>query len=296
MRKPSSVFRIFALFSLGSGILLFVVATSMDAPVEPDTSPVYRDLQSAMPAAQYYPLIKDTLWQGFDSLDNFLGLIYRVFPRGYKGSIPVMVGVDSTGTITGLLIPRSELKETPGLGMKVADSSFRARFTGRTAADLKLKKDGGEIDAISGATVSSRAVCNGIRNGYEKYSSCMIHPDEKSRVLPGAYNFTTVIKDTLWLAGRGPDTAGIVIQGFVMGYLDTIKFMVGVDRRGKITGVEILASSETEGIGERIREKEFLTKFKDSIPDAISGATMSSRPLIDAIRSCVDRFKEYYRP
>jgi RnfABCDGE-type electron transport complex G subunit len=292
MKNPSSVFRFFAIFSLGSGILLFLVATSLKNPVQPETSLVYRDLQTVLPAGQYYPLIDDTLWQAFDSVDNFRGLVFRTFPRGYKDVIPIMVGVDSAGVITGLRISRSSLKETPGLGMKVADSTFLARFIGRTAAALKLKKDGGGIDAISGATVSSRAVCNGIRGGYEKYLSCMIHPDEKNRVLPGAYNFTPVIQDTLWLAGRGPDTAGIVIKGFVMGYLDTIQFMVGVDRRGKITGVEILSSSETEGIGERIREREFLSKFKDSI----SGATMSSRPLIEAVRSYVERFKEYYRP
>jgi RnfABCDGE-type electron transport complex G subunit len=296
MKSQSSFFRFFALFSLGSGILLFLVATNLAGPTEPENSPAYRDLQSVLPAAQYYPLIKDTLWQAFDSLNNFLGLVYRAFPRGYKGGIPILTGVDSAGIITGLRIPRPELMETPGLGMKVADSSFLARLIGRAAAALKLKKDGGEIDAISGATVSSRAVCNGIRNGYEKYSSCMIHPDEKSRVLPGAFNFAPVIPDTLWLACRGPDTAGLVIRGFVMGYLDTIKFMVGVDRRGKITGIEIQSSHETEGIGERIREKEFLNKFKDSIPDAISGATMSSRPLIDAVRNYVERFREYYRP
>jgi Na+-translocating ferredoxin:NAD+ oxidoreductase RnfG subunit len=71
--------------------------------------------------------------------------------------------------------------------------------------------------------------------------------------------------------------------------------MVGVDRRGKIASVEITSSHETEGIGERIREKEFLNKFKDTIPDVISGATMSSRPLIGAVPRYLERFKEYYR-
>jgi len=295
MRKPSPSLRFFVLFSLSSGILLFLVGANPEVSVKTAGGTDYRDLRFVLPAVQYNPVIPDTLWQAFDSSNNFAGLAFQVFPRGYKGEIPVLVGVDSAGVITGIIIPKANLRETPGLGMKVADSSFIARLIGRAANALKLKRDGGEIDAVSGATVSSRAVCNGIRNGYEKYASCMIHPDEKNRVLPGAWNYLPIIPDTLWRAYCGPDTAGIVIQGFVIGYLDTIKFMAGVDRRGRITGVEITSSHETEGIGERIREKEFLNKFKDTIPDAISGATMSSRPLILSIQKYVERFKDYYR-
>lgn len=295
MKKNHSAVLFFALFALGSGALLFLFAANPPTPSEPESGAVFPDLRFVLPAAQYNPVISDTLWQAFDSVRNFLGLVFRIFPRGYKGPIPALIGVDSAGVVTGVRISKAELRETPGLGMKVADSSFIARLIGRVACKLRLKRDGGEVDAVSGATVSSRAVCDGIRMSYDKYSSCMIHPDEKNRVLPGAWNYAPIITDTLWLAYCGPDTAGIVIRGFVMGYLDTIKFMVGVDRRGKITGVEILSSHETEGIGERIREKEFLNKFRDTVPDVISGATMSSQPLIRAVRNYVERFKEYYR-
>jgi len=295
MKKYSPAFVFFALFALGSGALLYLVSANPQAPAEPESGAVFPELRFVLPAAQYYPVITDTLWQAFDSARNFLGLAFRVSPRGYKGAVPVLVGVDSAGMIIGVRISKMELRETPGLGMKVADSSFIARLIGRAAGELNLIGDGGEIDAVSGATVSSRAVCGGIRNGFDKYSSCMIHPDEKNRVLPGAWNYAPVIRDTLWVAYCGSDTAGIVFRGFAMGYLDTIKFMVGVDRRGKIAGVEITSSHETEGIGERIREKEFLNKFKDTIPDVISGATMSSRPLIGAIQHYLERFKGYYR-
>jgi RnfABCDGE-type electron transport complex G subunit len=295
MKNKTPAMLCFACFALGSGALLFLVAANLQTPSEPESGAVFPELRFVLPAAQYYPVIADTLWQAFDSVKNFRGLVFRIFPRGYKGAIPALVGVDSAGMITGVRISKMELRETPGLGMKVADSSFIVRLIGRAADKLKLKRDGGEIDAVSGATVSSRALCDGIRLNYDKYSSCMIHPDEKNRVLSGAWNYASVIPDTLWLAYCGSDTAGIVIRGFVMGYLDTIKFMVGVDRRGKIAGVEITSSHETEGIGERIREKEFLNKFRDSIPDVISGATMSSRPLIRAVQNYVERFKEYYR-
>jgi Na+-translocating ferredoxin:NAD+ oxidoreductase RnfG subunit len=293
MKKISPALIFFVCFTLGSGILLSLVAAYSEPP-PPETSG--NELSLVLAAGRYTAVIPETLWQAFDSAGYFVGLAYRVFPRGYKGFIPILVGVDSAGVITGIHIDRADLKESPGLGLKVADSSFIGQLLGRAAEALKLKRDSGEVDAVSGATISSRAVCDGVRNGFTTYANYLIRPNEKNRVLPGAWNFTEVIKDTLWLAYRGPDTAGIVFKGKTMGYLDTIKFMVGVDRKGKITGVEVLSSHETEGVGERIRDPEFLDKFKDEIPDAISGATMSSRPFIKAIREGVERFRDYYRP
>jgi Na+-translocating ferredoxin:NAD+ oxidoreductase RnfG subunit len=293
MKKISPALIYFVCFTLGSGIFLSLVA----AYSEPPPLEISGDeLPSVLAAGRYTAVIPETLWQAFDTAGHFVGLAYRVFPRGYKGIIPILVGVDSAGVITGIRIDRGDLKESPGLGLKVADPPFIGQLLGRAAEALKLKQDGGEVDAVSGATISSRAVCDGVRIGFTAYANCLIRPNEKNRVLPGAWNYTEIIKDTLWLAYCGPDTAGIVFKGATMGYLDTIKFMVGVDRKGKITGVEVLSSHETEGVGERIREPAFLNQFKDGVPDAISGATMSSRPFIKAIREGVERFKEYYHP
>jgi hypothetical protein len=103
MRKPSPSLRFFVLFSLSSGILLFLVGANPEVSVKTAGGTDYRDLRFVLPAVQYNPVIPDTLWQAFDSSNNFAGLAFQVFPRGYKGEIPVLVGVDSAGALAPAL-------------------------------------------------------------------------------------------------------------------------------------------------------------------------------------------------
>ncbi|MDO4296149.1 MAG: RnfABCDGE type electron transport complex subunit G [bacterium] len=84
---------------------------------------------------------------------------------GYGGNVTLTIGITNEGAITG--IGFLTLNETPGLGMKVADDAFKGQFVGKNAEQLTLVKGGGasgedEIDAISGATVTSSAVTNAV--------------------------------------------------------------------------------------------------------------------------------------
>ncbi|MEO0085277.1 MAG: FMN-binding protein, partial [candidate division WOR-3 bacterium] len=58
---------------------------------------------------------------------------------------------------------------TPGLGLKATDESFLSQFVGKTAAETRLTREGGTIDAITGATITSRAVTDGIREAMERH-------------------------------------------------------------------------------------------------------------------------------
>ena len=58
--------------------------------------------------------------------------------------------------------------ETPGLGMKLKTPEFAGQFAGKDGASLKVKKDGGEIEAITSATITSRAVCRAIADAQSK--------------------------------------------------------------------------------------------------------------------------------
>jgi electron transport complex protein RnfG len=254
-------------------------------------------LREVISATEFVEVIPDTLWRAIDSSGNFVGIVFRVFPQGYGGAIPITVGLDSAGSITGIRIASAAegLKETPGLGVKITEVSFTKQFTGKCASAVQLKKNGGEIDGITAATISSRAVCNGVQQGIEKYFNYMDKSVDKKCVFPDAQDFMEIIKDTLWYAVRGTDTLGIVFLGVTDGYADRIEFLVGVDKDAKITGVRIIYSNETPGYGERIIEKEFLDAFKEKYPDAISGATVSSQALINAVKDYTKRFKEYVR-
>lgn len=94
------------------------------------------------------------------------GKAVEVSPRGYAGPVRMLVGVSLDGKVIGLKI--IEQKETPGLGSNITSRKFLGQFIGKTINDpIQPKQD---IDAITGATISSRAVCNGVREGLRRFA------------------------------------------------------------------------------------------------------------------------------
>ena len=92
------------------------------------------------------------------------GYVVRVAPNGFGGAIDMMVGVDKAGAVTGVAIVSQT--ETASLGANCTREDFRAQFTGKTGT-LSVSKDGGEIEALTGATVTSRAVTEGVNTALE---------------------------------------------------------------------------------------------------------------------------------
>lgn len=86
--------------------------------------------------------------------------------RGFSGNITLMAGFRPDGTIINVTV--LEHKETPGLGNKMAEPEFKDQFNDKNPADfaLRVKKDGGPVDAITAATISSRAFCDGVQRAY----------------------------------------------------------------------------------------------------------------------------------
>ena len=86
---------------------------------------------------------------------------------GYGGDIVLMVGFkkDKKTIISYRVLQASE---TPGLGMKLKTPEFANQFQGKDGRALKVKKDGGEIEAITSATITSRAVCRAIEDAQKK--------------------------------------------------------------------------------------------------------------------------------
>ena len=101
---------------------------------------------------------------------RLIGVAFKVIsPEGYGGSIEVMVGLLPNGTIHGVEV-LSHL-ETPGLGAKIREAKFKDRFKKRSLSNTRwaVKKDAGDIDGITGATISSRAVTKAVKEGLEFY-------------------------------------------------------------------------------------------------------------------------------
>ena len=91
-----------------------------------------------------------------------IGYCVQVEPKGFGGNLTMIVGINADGTVAGAKV--TSHAETPGLGAKSqADPNWITQFAGQTAdGQLKVAKDGGTINAITGATITSRAVTDGV--------------------------------------------------------------------------------------------------------------------------------------
>jgi|UniRef100_A0A7V3PUF1 electron transport complex protein RnfG len=134
-------------------------------------------------ADRFEPATPDSsVWFAYSG-EKRVGSIIKTAKQGYGGPVPVTAGIDLEGKIIAIKVASSSegLKETPGLGLKATEPDFRNQFAGKTVDQLKLKKDGGPIEAITGATITSRAVTDGLREALEKYRDLLVP-------VPGAEN------------------------------------------------------------------------------------------------------------
>ena len=110
----------------------------------------------------------DEAMKVFDGNQNPLGYVLTVTDHeGYGGDIQFAMGVKNDGTLNGISF--LSIGETAGLGMKALEEPFRNQFTNKKAEVFSYTKNGAtadkEIDAISGATITTNAVTNGVNAG-----------------------------------------------------------------------------------------------------------------------------------
>ncbi|HEY8345009.1 MAG TPA: RnfABCDGE type electron transport complex subunit G [Bacillota bacterium] len=108
------------------------------------------------------PEISD-LYLGFNDQGAPVGIVLTVESRGYGGPIQLMVGIAQDGRVTGISVLGHS--ETVGLGAKISEDDFlkQEALTGITLEDtLAVSKDQGKVQAVAGATISSRAVLRGV--------------------------------------------------------------------------------------------------------------------------------------
>ncbi len=104
------------------------------------------------------------------------GLAYEIFGVGYAGKMKLMLGIDAQGKILGVRVLAH--KETPGLGdkMEVKKGDWILRFDGLSLENTplekwKVKKDGGQFDQFTGATITPRGIINAIRSGLQLFEA-----------------------------------------------------------------------------------------------------------------------------
>jgi len=163
-------------------MLICLVSAGVLALTYKITHPVYLEqmreeekqaLAEILPQACDFKEIKNrdtSYFLGLDEQGKIVGYIIRANATGYSSTIKMLVGIDDKGTILGLKILSQQ--ETPGLGAKVTEIRsgedepwFTRQFKGRNYKQLSLET----IDAITAATITSKAVVDGLKQEIEKF-------------------------------------------------------------------------------------------------------------------------------
>ncbi len=97
------------------------------------------------------------------------GVALENFGKGYGGDIGVMVGFNlEDDTIIGIGV--TTMSETPGIGTRILENSFTSKFQKKDSKTLDLTSNGGSIDALGGATISSVGVVKAVQNASKDYA------------------------------------------------------------------------------------------------------------------------------
>ena len=169
--------------AVSGGVLGLVYGVTKDAIAEVDQKKNEAAIQAVLPLEGEINYEADTIqftYEGvdmtfpcnlaFDANGNFQGAAVKTSEGGFGGKIDMMVGFLADGTIKGTSVLSHA--ETPGLGANMT-GKFKDQFVDKNPADFKLivKKDGGDVDAITAATISSRAVSEAVKRAADGFEA-----------------------------------------------------------------------------------------------------------------------------
>lgn len=228
-----------------------------------------------------------------------LGWCVNLTAGGFGGDIALMVGVNADGSVRGVeIISHSE---TPGFGAKADDPEYLGQYNG-LSGKFAL---GREVDAISGATISSRAILGGVNQAMDALAGAGLI--EGAPAIPGTweedertlqYIFDSYAEITVCRAPEGVEALYAVkdwgwgIRLNTDGFGGKMTLMVGIDIDGLVFGVEILEHSETRWPDDSMYLIQFSGMSADMLTedavDAVSGATLSSRAIYEGVMRALE--------
>lgn len=110
-----------------------------------------------------------TYYEGYNDSKNIVGYVFTTSAKGYGGDISTMVGVKNDGTVSG--VDFLSISETAGLGMNADSDDFKSQFVGKSGV-IGVNKNTStdtEIQALTGATITSKAVTNTVNIALELF-------------------------------------------------------------------------------------------------------------------------------
>jgi len=170
------------LFAIGTiiTILLFITYSKTEAKIEQNKADAaVQSRQKVLPEAKDFDektvTVDGTEYTYYEST-NDVGYVFSASTKGYGGQVVTMVGINAKGEIVGVLVTEAA-DETPGLGAKwlgTDDANIKRlqQYYGAIPdSDFAVKKDGGTIEAVAGATITSRAVTADVNSAIAQYKA-----------------------------------------------------------------------------------------------------------------------------
>ena len=262
-----------------------------------------------------------------DASGNIEGyIVAATSSAGYGGDVEIAIGIKD-GKITGFSSIKNS--ETAGLGAKCSEPEFTGQFAGKAASMLTYTKTGAssdtEIDAISGATITTNAVTQAVNAAIIFYqenfaggAQDVAKPDLTEyyqKAYPGANTFDDIENSDKLLESNGLSDCtieevksvnggeGYVISATGTGFAKTSPFQIAIGiKDNKITGFAVVSSTESEGYGAKMNDDSFTSQFAgksvgimtakaggtaDNEIDAISGATITTNGVTKAVNAIV---------
>lgn len=186
-KKPSTLINMLValhvITAVSGGVLGLVYGMTKDAIALVDQKKNEAAIQAVLPLEGEITYKADTLKYNYEGADltfpcnlaydangNFQGAAVKTNEGGFGGKIDMMVGFLADGTIKGTSVLSHS--ETPGLGANMT-GKFKDQFVDKNPASYKLTvtKDGGDVDAITAATITSRAFSKAVDKAYKAFEA-----------------------------------------------------------------------------------------------------------------------------
>ena len=165
-KEPGIVQLVIILFAISAiTALLLGLVNMVTAPVIAENARIKNEkaMNAVLPASGYtevaYTGDDANVMKVYEANDGAGYVVQVECPGSFGGGLQAMVGVNADGSVSGVEIVKTA--ETSGLGANAGKDAFKGQFAGLSGT-IAVTKDGGTIDALSGATITSRAVANGV--------------------------------------------------------------------------------------------------------------------------------------